>query len=267
MLDKPDETMDEVNEILEKQESLAELEEIIERHQRGFFLAGTALAKIKEGKKYKDAGYKTFEDYCDKRWGFSRVHAHRLMTAVEITQNLLPTGNIIPTAESQIRPLTAIKEPEKQREVWKEAVKKAPGGKVTAKAVTKAVEMLQKKEPDICNFTKDTVKTMATTYRRLEKLKGHMGNIKASHSGTGIMPSINIWLTASIQRKFRYCLENLSTIIPPLIREFDSIYKEDENVIDVGQAPELIKTESGVIEEEPKEIVPARVSNRRKKGR
>ncbi len=61
----------------------------------------------------------------------SRVHAHRMIEAAEVQKNLLPIGNI-PKSESVTRPLSGMN-PEQQREVWEEAVKTAPEGKVTAK--------------------------------------------------------------------------------------------------------------------------------------
>lgn len=60
----------------------------------------------------------------------SRIHAHRLIDAVKVSENLLPVGNI-PVAESVLRPLASLSA-EQQREVWAEAVATAPEGKVTA---------------------------------------------------------------------------------------------------------------------------------------
>ena len=48
-----------------------------------------------------------FESYCRERWSLSRIHAHRLIDAATVSQNLLPTGNK-PTHESQLRPLAAL---------------------------------------------------------------------------------------------------------------------------------------------------------------
>jgi hypothetical protein len=53
-----------------------------------------------------------------------------------------------PTSEYQIRPL-AILEPAQQREVWEEAVKTAPAGKVTSKHVANTVKELTAPAPEL----------------------------------------------------------------------------------------------------------------------
>jgi hypothetical protein len=50
----------------------------------------------------------------------SRIHAHRMIDAAQVAENLLPTGNI-PATERQLRPLASL-EPEDQRTVWEQAV-------------------------------------------------------------------------------------------------------------------------------------------------
>jgi hypothetical protein len=117
----------------------SQLERIIEKGMKHFVEVGTALSIIKKEKLYKEAlGFSTFEEYCKERWGFSRVHAHRLVEAAKVNQNLLPIGNK-PTSESQIRPLAHL-EAEQQKKVWERAVKTAPKGKMTAKHVEKTVK-------------------------------------------------------------------------------------------------------------------------------
>jgi len=61
-----------------------------------------------------------------------------------VKENLAPIG-VIPATESQARPLTKIKDPEKQKEVWSKAVKTATGGKVTAKHVERTVSFAQRR--------------------------------------------------------------------------------------------------------------------------
>src|SRR5215831_18370734 len=79
---------------------LEKCEVAIEKGLRTFFEVGTALAEIRAGNLYR-RDYDTFEEYCRKRWELSRIHAHRLMGAAEVIQNLLPIGNKLPTHESQ----------------------------------------------------------------------------------------------------------------------------------------------------------------------
>lgn len=44
---------------------------------------GQALARIRDGRRYRLEGFDTFEDYCRERWGFSRVRAHQMIEAKE----------------------------------------------------------------------------------------------------------------------------------------------------------------------------------------
>ena len=107
-------------------QSLAHYEAIIERGLKTFVEVGNALLAIREGKLYRQKyAYKTFDEYCQKRWGFVRRQADRLISAAEVIDNLRPVGLISPQTERQARPLTQL-EPEQQREVWQKVVDTAP---------------------------------------------------------------------------------------------------------------------------------------------
>jgi hypothetical protein len=64
-----------------------------------------------------------------------RTYAHMLKRGSQVATNLAPMGalctpcEIQPIHERQIRPLTVL-EPDQQRDVWEEAVRTAPAGKV-----------------------------------------------------------------------------------------------------------------------------------------
>lgn len=118
--------------------ALSTHEEVIERGLKTFQEVGTALLAIRDGRLYREH-YGTFEDYCKERWSMSRSYAHRTIEAAQVVRNLLPIGNILPSAESQVRPLTQL-EPEAQWVAWQEAVETAPNGKPTAAHVAKVVE-------------------------------------------------------------------------------------------------------------------------------
>jgi|GEM_PF-3223113 len=62
---------------------------------------------IEAGKLWKASGYKTWKDYCRSVAGMSRNHAHRMMKAHGLVEQLkmLPRGNIFPQMEAQVRPL------------------------------------------------------------------------------------------------------------------------------------------------------------------
>jgi len=117
--------------------NLAELEETIQKHLSAFYEVGFALMQIRDNRLYREA-YTTFEAYCKEKWGFERNYANKLIRASEVVDNL---GTVvpIPTSERSIRPLTIIKDPEEQREVYQKAVETAPEGKVTAQHVKNIV--------------------------------------------------------------------------------------------------------------------------------
>ncbi len=121
------------------------LENVIQKNLQSFYEVGKALMEIRDRGLYRDVmGFDTFEAYCKERWDFASNYARRLITSVEITDNIknVPIGTL-PTTESQTRPLSKL-EPEQQREVWKEAVSTALGGKVTAAHIKKVMMGMEK---------------------------------------------------------------------------------------------------------------------------
>jgi len=116
---------------------LAVYEAVIERGLATFVDVGNALAAIRDDRLYR-RDYRTFEDYCRERWGISKTQANRLISAHEVVGNLTPIG-VIPSTESQARPLTRL-EPSEQIAAWQEAVTTAPNGKVTAAHVAAVVD-------------------------------------------------------------------------------------------------------------------------------
>ena len=114
---------------------LFEYEKVIEQGLAGFVEVGLALLAIRDGKKYRHAGYATFEDYCQRRWSISRAYGHRLIGAAETVTEMSPIGDIpAPAREAQVRPLRAV-DPSERADVWAEAVESAGGGQPTAKQV------------------------------------------------------------------------------------------------------------------------------------
>lgn len=110
---------------------LMELETEIENGLRTFVDVGNALLEIRDGRLYRQT-FGTFEDYCRERWGFTRMHASRLIGAAEVVANVTDRLQIAPPSNiEQTRPLTAL-EPDQQRAAWQRAVETAPNGKVTA---------------------------------------------------------------------------------------------------------------------------------------
>jgi hypothetical protein len=116
-------------------------EQVIEEGKRTFVEVGNALMKIRDGKLYR-ADFDTFEDYCQKRWGWNSSRSRQLIGAAEVVNNIgsVTTGNTLPDTERMTRPLAKL-EPEQQREAWQRAQDRAQAEKraVTAADVTEAV--------------------------------------------------------------------------------------------------------------------------------
>lgn len=116
--------------------------------ERTFLSAGRALKLLRDKRLYRDR-YKTFEEYCQVRFGFHRAHSYRLIDAVQVFENLslkcLQFGDILPTKESQCRPLIPL-ELEEQPQVWQRAVE-AAGGKVPSARIVKTIVDRLKEKP------------------------------------------------------------------------------------------------------------------------
>ena len=117
--------------------------------ERAFYKAGCALRELRDRRLYRST-HRTFKEYCQDRFGFTRRRSDYLIGAAEVVDNLSskaepkpkrePMVLVLPTSERQCRPLTKL-EPEQQREIWREAVEssrgKVPSGKVVSDLVAK----------------------------------------------------------------------------------------------------------------------------------
>lgn len=129
---------------LEERSELYQLEEVIRQGLNTFVDVGNALLKIRDKRLYRQE-YSTFEYYCREQWGMSRIHAHRMIDAASVTNNLLPIGNKLPATESQARPLASL-EPDEQVEAWKRVITSTPEGKITAAIVLKAAKEVEREK-------------------------------------------------------------------------------------------------------------------------
>ncbi len=121
-----------------EQNHFDELVSIVDNGMKTFYEVGMALMQIRDNRYYRKT-HGTFEEFCKDRWDFSRPRAYQLIKAAEVQDNL---STIVdkPINEAQARPLTAIKDPDQQREVYQRAVETAPEGKVTAKHIEETVK-------------------------------------------------------------------------------------------------------------------------------
>jgi hypothetical protein len=121
-----------------RREALAFREDVIEQGLRTFIEVGRALEEIRDWRLYREAGFTSFEDYCRRRWCFSRQRAYQFIEATHIVYELAAASTGAngapipdPTNEAQVRELGRIKDPRQRRVVW-EWLQDKRGGVVTA---------------------------------------------------------------------------------------------------------------------------------------
>lgn len=120
-------------------------EAIIEAGLATFVEVGQALARIRDGRRYRLEGYATFEAYCRERWNLSRPRAYELMEAAQVAERMSGIPDIPAIAnQGQAREVAAIIKsdgPERAAEILTEV---ADTGKVTAKAIREAARPTKK---------------------------------------------------------------------------------------------------------------------------
>ena len=123
----------------DESKQLAALESTIRAGIETFKTVGAALMDIRDDKLYR-ADYKTFGAYCKVKWGMDRTRAYQLIGSAAAAENVKDFRQNGPSVESHAAPLTRIKDPAEQQQVWATAVDTAPDGKVTAKHVQRTVD-------------------------------------------------------------------------------------------------------------------------------
>jgi hypothetical protein len=121
---------------LKESARLVQLERTIETGITTFVEVGQALMEIRDSRLYR-IEHKTFEAYCQEKWGMSRTYAFVTIESSKAAKNVLNCEQR-PLTESQARPLTKLS-PEKQPEAWAKAVEIADGEQPTARQVEQAV--------------------------------------------------------------------------------------------------------------------------------
>lgn len=179
-------------------------EEESERHrlelkvERAFYEAGSSLRELRDQRLYRST-YATFEEYCRERFGFTHRHVNYLIAASHVVENLqmgtissqsgdiqmgTNSSQILPTSETQVRPLASF-EPNRQRELWQQAVKDAGGKIPSARIVKGIVERLKERDttpPTIPYQVGDVVEIRAGSNPALRKHDGCWGIV--THVGS-----------------------------------------------------------------------------------
>jgi hypothetical protein len=137
---------------------LYQCEQIIRGNVTGFYQAGQSLSIIRDGWLYRQTN-PTFDAYCAAQFDMSRARACRLIGAAAVLDHLramLPSGNILPATESQVRPLLRLSVQVGRERVldldaitaaWSEVLRRAPtdatgAPTITAKLVSQVVKKL-----------------------------------------------------------------------------------------------------------------------------
>jgi len=134
-------------------EELTEDEEK-ERHrlelkvERAFYESGSALREIRDRRLYRVTHPADFIGYCRDRFGKTKQAVNYLIAAAEVFENLLTTTiscRVLPTSETQVRDIAGFP-PQKQIEIWSEAIE-SYGGKVAPRRVVKGIVERLKEKP------------------------------------------------------------------------------------------------------------------------
>lgn len=105
-----------------KQERLSQLENVIDKNRRSFYVIGKALKEIRDAGLYRLLLFKSFGAYTRARWEIGKSQAYRLIEACRVIDNLSPIGDRLPENESQTRLLTPL-DPARQRNIWRAFLK------------------------------------------------------------------------------------------------------------------------------------------------
>jgi hypothetical protein len=155
---KPTSAIEKRNENLEpisptEKGELGRLEKIVEK---SFYDGAMALKEIRDKRLYRER-FKTFEAYCQDKWGFTRQRARQLIEAGE-TIELLPADCQTICKENLSNSLTvsAVTELAKVSQEQRPAVLKAAAaqGKVTAEAIRRVIPVRPAKTPKKSNLPK-----------------------------------------------------------------------------------------------------------------
>ena len=166
-----------------KQEAqLKKLESIIKQHLEDGLEAAAALQVIRDEKLFRPE-YKTFGDYCDKVWDYSRNYCNRLCKLNEVMEDLkkLPDAeNALPRNEAQAR-IYADLDSSKRITLLRKALEKSPNETPTSKLLiewkkqlfTENGETTPRKEPaDAEGKLKSTLKgkTLVKQYNKVKEI-------------------------------------------------------------------------------------------------
>lgn len=135
-------------------QTLAQREAIIASGLKSFIEVGTALIGVRNDRQYREAGYATFDAYCEEKWQLSYRHVNRVIEAAQVVERLRELGPIgpIPANEGQVRALGGL-EPQQAAQVMAEA---ASAGLVTAASIKTARDKVAPQPEPVAKVTETT---------------------------------------------------------------------------------------------------------------
>jgi len=122
-------------------ERLPYLESILEKGFVAVFEVGAALEEIRDHKLFRTQ-FKTFGEYFENKWGWTRTRCYQLIAASQVRRNLSTRVDITHLSEPHCRVLSKLPAGD-QIAAWTDAAKGASDGKVTPVQLKKAVATLR----------------------------------------------------------------------------------------------------------------------------
>ncbi len=118
------------------------------RVERAVYQAGDALRELRDRRLYRNT-HKSWEDYCQDRFGYTPRKAYYLISAADVIDHLSSCEQFVhtlPTKENQCRELAKLA-PEQQPEAWIESISRTGGKKVPpASTVRSVVEEIKRRK-------------------------------------------------------------------------------------------------------------------------
>ena len=155
----------------EEEADLAEYEKTIAEGSQTFLKVGMALIEINKRRLYRKQ-YATFEEYCRKKWNFSRTYGYFLMESANTCEALSTMVDsdrdgtvVLPSTERQVRALSGLTEDEK-KDVWGKAVRNAGGKAPTGKQV---LDEKEKVKPKVMKVVKEKEEETPATANELSE--------------------------------------------------------------------------------------------------
>lgn len=106
------------------------------------------LVEIEGRQGYLSLGYRSMREYMLAEFDESQPQLYRQLTAGKIEREISPIGEMGQIPESHLRPLAALKQPDRQRQAWERVVTESQGGRIIAKDVERVVrQMIDEKPP------------------------------------------------------------------------------------------------------------------------